>query len=171
MKKYYTQIYYVIVDKFDLRILDLLKDNADLSLSEIGRKVGIFSPSAISKRIRDLKKEGYIKKSVALLDYEKLGYDFLTVTFIKTRYEKNYAQTIGEKLKQLPNVIGIYFILGDIDFIMLTVNHNRKQYLATMEKLTAMEEIERSDSRVVAYTVKDIDFSSINLLDNDADKQ
>ena len=160
-----------MVDRFDLRILNLLKDNADLSLSEIGQKVGIFSPSAISKRIHELKNQGYIKKSVTLLDYEKLGYDFLTVTFIRTRYEKNYAQTIGEKLKQLPNVVGIYFILGDIDFILLTVNQNRKQYLATMEKLTAMEEIERSDSRVVAYTVKDIDFSGINLLEKETPRE
>ena len=159
------------MDRFDLRILNLLKDNADLSLSEIGQKVGIFSPSAISKRIHELKNQGYIKKSVTLLDYEKLGYDFLTVTFIRTRYEKNYAQTIGEKLKQLPNVVGIYFILGDIDFILLTVNQNRKQYLATMEKLTAMEEIERSDSRVVAYTVKDIDFSGINLLEEETPRE
>ncbi|MCL4437940.1 MAG: hypothetical protein M1616_01045, partial [Candidatus Thermoplasmatota archaeon] len=54
----------------------------------------------------------------------------------------------------------------DIDFIMLTVNRSRKQYLETMETLTEMEEIERSDSRVVAYTVKDIDFSGIHLLDD-----
>ena len=154
-----------MLDRFDLRILSLLKDNSEISLSEIGKKVGIFSPSAISKRIHELKSQGYIKKNVALLDYEKLGYDFLTLTFIKTRYEKNYAQIIGEKLQKLPNVVAIYFILGDIDFIMLTINRNRKQYLTTMETLTAMEEIESSDSRVVAYTVKDIGFDGINLLE------
>lgn len=153
-----------MVDLFDLRILSVLKNNSEISLSDIGKRVGVFSPSAISKRIHELKREGYIKKSIALLDYERLGYDFLTVTFIKTRYEKNYAQTIGEKLKRLPNVVAIYFILGDIDFIMLTVNKSRKEYLATMETLTEMEEIERSDSRVVAYTVKDIDFDGIDIM-------
>jgi AsnC family. len=71
---------------------------------------------------------------------------------------------IGEKLKAIPNVIGIFFILGDIDFILITVNRSRKQYLQTMETLTQMEEVERSDSRVVAYTVKDIDFSGIQIL-------
>lgn len=99
-----------------------------------------------------------------MLDYEKLGYDFITVTLIKTRYEKDYAQTIGEKLKKLRNVIAIYFLLGDIDFIMLSINKSRKEYIATMEALTEMEEVERSDSRVVAYSVKDIDFNSVNIL-------
>ncbi len=144
--------HHCMVDLFDLRILSVLKDNSEISLSDIGKRVGIFSPSAISKRIHELKREGYIKKSIALLDYEKLG------------YEKNCAQTIGEKLKRLPNVVAIYFILGDIDFIMLTVNKSRKEYLATMETLTGMEEIERSDSRVVAYTVKDIDFDGIDIM-------
>lgn len=153
-----------MVDRIDLRILSLLKENSETSLSEIGKRVGIFSPSAISKRIHELKKGGYIKKNIAMLDYEKLGYDFITVTFIKTRYEKNYAQNIGEKLKKLPNVIAIYFLLGDIDFIMLSINKSRTEYIATMEALTEMEEVERSDSRVVAYSVKDIDFSSVNIL-------
>lgn len=155
-----------MVDLFDLRILSILKDNSETSLSEIGKRVGIFSPSAISKRIHELKNEGYINKSIALLNYEKLGYDFLTVTFIKTRYEKNYAQSIGEKLKKIPNVVAIFFLLGDIDFIMLTVNKSRKEYVATMEILTGMEEIERSDSRVVAYTVKEIDFDGVDLLED-----
>ena len=35
-----------------------------------------------------------------------------------------------------------------------------------MEILTGMEEIERSDSRVVAYTVKEIDFDGVNLLED-----
>ncbi|MFG1450060.1 MAG: Lrp/AsnC family transcriptional regulator [Thermoplasmataceae archaeon] len=153
-----------MVDEFDLRILDILKDDCDLPLSEIGKRIGIFSPSAVSKRIKELKDQGLIRKNISLLDFEKLGYDFLTVTFIKTRYEKNYAKKIGEKLKAIPNVIGIFFILGDIDFILITVNRSRKQYLQTMETLTQMEEVERSDSRVVAYTVKDIDFSGIQLL-------
>ena len=155
-----------MVDELDLRILNLLKDNCDISLSEIGRRIGIFSPSAVSRRIKELRDQGLIKKNVSLLDYEKLGYDFLTITFVRTKYSKNYAEKIGEKLKALPNVIGAYFILGDIDFVLITVNRTRKQYLETMEKLTAMEEVERSDSRVVAYSLKDIDFSNINLIEN-----
>ncbi len=155
-----------MLDRFDLRILNLLKDNSEISLSDIGKRIGIFSPSAVSKRIHELKDQGYIKKYVALLDFEKMGYDFLTITFIKTRYEKNYARIVGEKLQKLPNVVAVYFILGDIDFIMFTINRNRKEYLTTMETLTAMEEIERSDSRVVAYTLKDIGFDNINLLDD-----
>ena len=154
-----------MVDELDIRIMNILKDNCDIPLSEIGRRIGIFSPSAVSRRIKELRDQGLIKKNVSLLNYEKLGYDFLTITFVRTKYSKNYAEKIGEKLKTLPNVIGAYFILGDIDFVLITVNRNRKQYLETMEKLTAMEEVERSDSRVVAYSLKDIDFSNINLVE------
>ncbi|MCL6090558.1 MAG: Lrp/AsnC family transcriptional regulator [Candidatus Thermoplasmatota archaeon] len=152
-----------MLDDYDLKILNVLKDEADLPLSEIGQRVGIFSPSAISKRIKELKKAGYIKKTIAILDYEKLGYDFVTITFIKTNYGKNYAAKIGDKLKKLPNVVAIYFILGDIDFVLITVNKSRVDYLKTMEAITGIEEVERSDSRVVAYSIRNIDYSYINL--------
>ena len=110
-----------------------------------------------------MKKSGIIKKEVAILDYERLGFDFMTIILIKTKYSKNYASSIGDKLKQLPNVIAIYFVLGDIDFIVFNINKDRSDFLKVMEALTEMEEIDRSDSRVVAYAIKDIDFGSIKI--------
>lgn len=151
------------MDKYDLKILNILKGRSDLPLKEIGRMAGIFSPSAVSKRIQNLRDQGYIRKDISLLDYEKLGYEFQTITLIKTNYSKDYAKVIGEKLSELPNVVSIYFILGDIDFVLVTMNRNRSEYLRTMEYLTSIGEIERSDSRVIAYTLKDIDFDSIDL--------
>lgn len=151
------------MDKYDLKILNVLKDRSDIPLKEIGRMIGIYSPSAVSKRIQSLREQGYIKKDISMLDYEKLGYDFQTLTLIKTNYSKDYARVIGEKLSKLPNVVAIYFIFGDIDFVLVTMNRTRAEYLKTMEYLTTIEEIERSDSRVIAYTLKSIDFDSLDL--------
>ena len=152
-----------MVDEFDKRILNIIKDDSAMPLKDIGKAIGLFSPSAVSKRIKDMKKSGIIKKEVAILDYERLGFDFMTIILIKTKYSKNYASSIGDKLKQLPNVIAIYFVLGDIDFIVFNINKDRSDFLKVMEALTEMEEIDRSDSRVVAYAIKDIDFGSIKI--------
>ena len=152
-----------MVDEFDKRILNIIKDDSAMPLKDIGKAIGLFSPSAVSKRIKDMKKSGIIKKEVAILDYERLGFDFMTIILIKTKYSKNYASSIGDKLKQLPNVIAIYFVLGDIDFIVFNINKNRSDFLKVMEALTEMEEIDRSDSRVVAYAIKDIDFGAIKI--------
>ncbi|MCL4311186.1 MAG: Lrp/AsnC family transcriptional regulator [Candidatus Thermoplasmatota archaeon] len=152
-----------MVDEFDKRILNIIKDDSAMPLKDIGNAIGLFSPSAVSKRIKDMKKSGIIKKEVAILDYERLGFDFMTIILIKTKYSKNYASSIGDKLKQLPNVIAIYFVLGDIDFIVFNINKDRSDFLKVMEALTEMEEIDRSDSRVVAYAIKDIDFGSIKI--------
>ncbi|HIH60474.1 MAG TPA: Lrp/AsnC family transcriptional regulator [Ferroplasma sp.] len=152
-----------MVDEFDKRILNIIKDDSAMPLKDIGKAIGLFSPSAVSKRIKDMKKSGIIKKEVAILDYERLGFDFMTIILIKTKYSKNYASSIGDKLKQLPNVIAIYFVLGDIDFIVFNINKDRSDFLKVMEALTEMEEIDRSDSRVVAYAIKDIDFGAIKI--------
>ena len=37
-------------------------------MKEIGKRVGLYSPSAISKRIEGLRMNGYIKKITATLD-------------------------------------------------------------------------------------------------------
>ena len=152
-----------MVDEFDRRILNIMESDCDRALKDIGKDIGLYSPSAVSKRIKDLKAAGIIKKNVSLIDYEKLGYKFMTIIFIKTKYSKNYATSVGEKLKKLPNIISIYFVLGDIDFILLNINKSIEEYRLVMEALTTMEEIERSDSRVVAYKIKDIDFDTIDL--------
>lgn len=152
-----------MIDKYDLKILNVLKEQADLPLKEIGKRAGLFSPSAVSKRIKNLRDLGYIKKDISLLDYEKLGYDFQTITLIKTNYDKDYAKVIGDKLSKLPNVVAVYFIFGDIDFVLITINKSRTEYIRTMEYLTSIDEIERSDSRVIAYTVKNIDFDLLDL--------
>ncbi|MEM4090523.1 MAG: winged helix-turn-helix transcriptional regulator, partial [Thermoplasmatales archaeon] len=67
------------MDNFDRRILRLLEQDATLSLKEIGKSVGLYSPSAVSKRIDDLKKKGFIKKISATLDFSKLGFNFYTM--------------------------------------------------------------------------------------------
>jgi len=77
------------MDVFDFRILKILQEDATLSLKEIGLKVGLFSPSAVSKRIKNLQDQGYIKRIRAEIDYTKLGFGFQTLTMIRGKYGPN----------------------------------------------------------------------------------
>lgn len=149
------------MDEFDLRILEVLSSNSELKLSEIGKKVGIFSPSAVSKRIAKLKENGYIKGFRADIDYEKLGFNFRTITLIKARYNKDYHNLLGKELSDLPGVVSTYFVLGDIDFILLTVSRGKEELLKRLSSFMDNEEIERSDSRIIVQTFKENDYSGI----------
>lgn len=151
------------MDEFDRRILKVVEANSDISLKEIGHKVGIFSPSAISKRIDSLKEEGYIKRMGADLDYEKLGFNFITMTFVRAKYQKDYKDVIGKELSQLPGVISVYFLLGDVDFVIITVNKSKEDYQNTLETLTSIEGVERTDSRTVLQVFKENDYHEVKI--------
>ena len=154
----------VNLDTFDVRILKTVETDAELQLKEIGKKVGIFSPSAISKRLKSLKHGGYIKRVTAKLDYSKLGFNFMTITFVRAKFSKNYNNLIGHKLQKLPGVVSLYFLLGDIDFVMVTVNRSKEEYEKTLDILMAIEGIERSDTRVVLQTFSEMDFRNVDIV-------
>lgn len=153
------------MDLNDIRILQLLSADSEISHSEIGKICGIESSSAISKRIRKLKETGLIRKSIASLDYEKLGFEFVTVTFIKAKYGESYTKRLAEKIMEINGVISLLEILGEIDFVMIAVNRNQNEYKTTMNYLMSLPEVERSDTRVVInkhmfFEPENIDLSS-----------
>src|ERR1035438_7373085 len=61
-----------ILDKIDLKILDLMQKDAKKSAAQIGEAVNL-SQNACWRRINQLEEEGYIGATVALLSAEKLG--------------------------------------------------------------------------------------------------
>lgn len=147
----------------DNKLLKMYEASAELSLKELGKRLGIFSASAVSKRLNNLKRNGYISGISARLDYSKLGFGFMTVTFVRAKFGKNYNHIIGEKLLKLPGVITLYFLLGDIDFVMVTLNKSKEEYEETLDMLTDIEGIERTDTRVVLQKLRDFDFRNVEL--------
>ncbi len=151
------------MDEFDKRILKLLREDATLSLKEIGRRVGLYSPSAISKRIEMLRMNGFIKKITATIDYSRMGFTFVTLTMIRGKYGGNYKDTIAEKLKRIPGIVSVYFLLGDIDFMIKTVSKSKEDYSKILDRISSIAEIERSDTRTILQTYKEMDFGSIEI--------
>ena len=60
------------LDIFDLRLIRELCSDASKPLVDIGKSIGIFSPSSISRRTRHLIDNGYVKQFTASVNYEKL---------------------------------------------------------------------------------------------------
>ena len=69
------------MDRIDLRILSILQNNANISNIELAQQVNL-SPTPCARRVKQLEKEGVIKKTVAVLDAKLLGLDLLAFIFI-----------------------------------------------------------------------------------------
>ncbi|KHF33015.1 HTH-type transcriptional regulator LrpC [Paenibacillus sp. P1XP2] len=60
------------MDQTDLKILNILQDNARITISELGRMINMTGP-AVTERVRRLEEKGVIRSYRAMLSPEKLG--------------------------------------------------------------------------------------------------
>jgi len=96
------------LDKIDIKILDVLRNNARAPLTEIAKKCRISKQTALY-RIKKLVKDKIIKGFHAYIDFKRLGYDTYYV-FIQTRYIEDEQEFI----KDLSKIKGCIIIMKSI---------------------------------------------------------
>lgn len=100
------------MDEIDRQILDLLRHNARLPVSEIARRVGL-SAAPVARRIERLEASGVILGYVAVVDYGEAG-DLDAFTEV-TLTSGTDTQEFDEIARQVPEVQEYYTIAGDPD--------------------------------------------------------
>ncbi|HWO78786.1 MAG TPA: Lrp/AsnC family transcriptional regulator [Bacillus sp. (in: firmicutes)] len=103
------------IDSIDKQIIDELSENSRLSMSEIGRKINLSSPS-VTERVRRMESFGIIKKYTLEVDYEKLGLPIQCIieATVKNGDYKSFKKHIG----RLPNVEFCYRIAGNACYML-----------------------------------------------------
>ena len=106
------------LDDTDIRILQILQDNARLTNKEIGAQL-FKSASTINDRIRRMQDKGYIKKYVAVLDSKMIGRGFTAFTHVHLKdHSKEIINHFEEEIVKLPEVLECYHMSGQYDFIL-----------------------------------------------------
>lgn len=99
------------LDSTDIKILELLQEDARQTYTDIGRRLGI-AHSTVYDRIRRMEQYGVIKKYTALVDVEKVGAK--TITAIMTIYtDPKESESVAEKLCRIPQVLEVYTSLSE----------------------------------------------------------
>ena len=125
------------IDTLDIKILQMLAENARKPYLEIARECGV-SGAAIHQRIQKLTTLGIIKGSVSLIDPSSVGYD--TCAYIGF-FLKDPAQfkNVVEELKKIPEVVECHFTTGQYDmFIKLYARNNDHLLHIIHEKLQGL---------------------------------
>ncbi|MCY3821214.1 MAG: Lrp/AsnC family transcriptional regulator [Gammaproteobacteria bacterium] len=109
------------MDRIDLRILDLLQHDATLSTSDIADAVGL-STTPCWRRIQNLDKNGVISRRVALLDRDHLNVSVDAFVAIRTdQHNKRWLDAFAKSVAALPEVIELYRMSGEVDYLMRVV--------------------------------------------------
>lgn len=142
------------LDEIDAGILRILQEDCRTPLDQIADQLRV-PKSTIHYRIKRLESEGIIEGYYARVNHAKLGRDYVTATFIRAKYGPGYHEKAGQKLSKISGVWGVYFILGENDFILMSRSNNREDYLQKLEKIMNMPEIERTSTQVIAKVIKE----------------
>lgn len=140
------------LDKTDAAIIDVLEDNARLSLRKIARKVGV-SVATVMHRLNKLEKEGIIKRYSAIIDYDKAGYDLQAL--IDIRVSKGKLFEVEKKIATHPNVCAVYDVTGQFDAVVLARFKNRKGLDSFIKKVQTYDFVERTETKLILNTIKE----------------
>ena len=101
----------VFLDDIDRKILELLRYNAKLTYTEIGRKLGI-AHSTVYERIKKLEGQGIIERYAAIVNMDKAG--FRHIIAIMTIYTSpKESEVIARKLAEKKNVLEVLISLSE----------------------------------------------------------
>lgn len=119
MHNYHAQMR--TLDHFDCVILAELQQDATLPNVALARRVGL-SPAATLRRVQQLRSDGAIRGSHAVIDHEKVGlrveaYVLVTLAEHSERGDARFARA----LDALPNVLRAYAVAGADDVLLHVV--------------------------------------------------
>ena len=142
----------MILDEKDLKIIEILRENARTSYTDIARQLGI-SDVAVLKRIRKLEQLGVIRKYTIVVDPKKLGYTAISITGIDVAPEQLF--TVLDELKSKEYVKFLALTSGDHG-IMATIWARDSRELAKIhDEISKMDGVKRVCPAVILDVLKE----------------
>lgn len=142
------------MDAIDRQILAILQEDASLPVAEIGKRVGLSS-TPCWKRIRRLEEDGVISARVAVLDPAKLGLTTTVFVAVETGdHSKEWLTRFATLVRAMPEVMELYRMAGDVDYMMRVVTPDIASYDAFYQRLIAEVPLKNVTSRFAMERVK-----------------
>lgn len=119
-----------VLDPASLRILDLLQQNAEISISELAEATGL-SASPCWRRVNELKENGVIKGTVALVDAPSLG--LAVNVFVQVSLKQQDRQSLDifdAAIRTKPEIVECYLMTGEADYMLRVVVEDLSKFQA-----------------------------------------
>jgi Lrp/AsnC family transcriptional regulator len=138
----------------DQKILNLLQEDATLSVAEIGERVGL-STTPCWRRIQNLEKAGIIQGRVTLLDAEKLNVGVTVFVAIRTnQHSLDWLEKFAAAVSKLPEVVEFYRMSGDVDYLLRVVVPDIAGYDAVYKRLISAVDLSDVSSSFAMEKIK-----------------
>ena len=116
------------LDRIDKNIIRELQINGRMQNNDLAREIGL-SPSSCLRRVKLLEESGVIQSYTTIVDPQKIGLQL--ILFSRIWLVGQDAETIAcfiEAMKELPQVMECYIILGESDAMLKVVVPDLESY-------------------------------------------
>jgi Lrp/AsnC family leucine-responsive transcriptional regulator len=143
------------LDELDVKILNLLQENARISNVELSAKVHL-SPSPCLARVRALEQSGIVSRYVTLLDPKKVNLGISV--FIQIGMERQVERSLEDfeaAIMTYREVMECYLMTGDFDYLIrVVVNDMPALERFILDKLTKIPGVSNIKSSFALKQVK-----------------
>lgn len=139
----------------DIRILQLLQNDASLTTQEIARKINM-SQSPCWRRINRLQEAGIINKRAALLNREKLGMEVVVFATVNLAAQgRAHLEAFEREVVTYPEVTECYTMAGAWDYMLKIVARDIRHYeMFVRDTLTTLADIRELHSHIAVTEIK-----------------
>ncbi|HBH90052.1 MAG TPA: AsnC family transcriptional regulator, partial [Hyphomonadaceae bacterium] len=118
----------VELDQIDKNILELVQNDASLSVADIAEKVGLSS-SPCWRRIKRMEEQGVIQRRVTVLDRNALGLNFEVVASVKLQLpNRENLEQFEKAIEGWPEVVECMTVTGAVDYIIRVLTLDMHAY-------------------------------------------
>jgi len=114
------------IDTVNIRILEELQQDPRVTMSELGRRVGMSSP-AVTERVRRMEEAGIITGYHAAVDPSKAGFPIVVYMRLAISGGDNMVSRATAAVKRMPEILECHRVTGTDSFILraglLSVTH------------------------------------------------
>jgi len=151
------------MDAIDIKLLNFLQHNADLTVKELAEKVHL-SVTPCWKRIQKLTSDGFIRARVALLDAKKVHSDVTVFVAIRTnQHNTQWIEQFATEVQSMPEVLEAYRMSGEVDYLLRVAVASIEEYDHFYKRLSSRIELADVTSSFAMEQIKSTTALPINL--------
>ena len=142
------------MDEIDRLLLQILQDDATLSIAEMADRVGL-SATPCWKRIQKLEARGVITRRVAVVDPEQVGVGLSVLVSVEAgEHTPEWLERFSAGVAAMPEVMEVYRMAGDIDYMLRVAVADMTEYDAFYKRLIAVAPMKNVTSRFAMERIK-----------------
>ncbi len=142
------------MDEIDRLLLEILQQDATLSLAQMAERVGL-SPTPCWKRIQKLEARGVIMRRVAIVDPVRVGVGLSVLVNVEAgEHSPEWLQQFSAGVDAMPEVMEVYRTAGEVDYVLRVAVADMAEYDTFYKRLIAIAPMKNVTSRFAMERIK-----------------